>query len=87
MTLCDAASLRAHGWDHVNYIAIGVAAGAGRMLGLDAERIEHAVSIATVPHAAMRQTRAGELSMWKGAAARQRRRGTASPPRCSPRPA
>jgi 2-methylcitrate dehydratase len=39
------------------------------MLGLDAERIEHAMSIAAVPHAAMRQTRAGELSMWKGAAA------------------
>jgi 2-methylcitrate dehydratase len=69
VNLCDAASLRAHGWDHVNYIAIGVAAGAGRMLGLDAGRIEHAISIATVPHAAMRQTRAGELSMWKGAAA------------------
>jgi 2-methylcitrate dehydratase len=69
VNLCDAASLRTHGWDHVNYIAVGVAAGAGRILGLDAERIEHAVSIATVPHAAMRQTRAGELSMWKGAAA------------------
>lgn len=69
VSLCDAASLRAHGWDHVNYIAIGVAAGAGRMLGLDAGRIEHAISIATVPHAAMRQTRAGELSMWKAAAA------------------
>jgi len=69
VTLCDAASLRAHGWDHVNYIAIGVACGAGRMLGLDAAKIEHAISIATVPHAAMRQTRAGELSMWKGAAA------------------
>jgi 2-methylcitrate dehydratase len=69
VNLCDAASLRAHRWDHVNYIAIGVAAGAGRMLGLDAERIEHAISIAVVPHAAMRQTRAGELSMWKGVAA------------------
>ena len=69
VNLCDAASLRRHGWDHVNYIAIGVAAGAGRMLGLPAERIEHAISIAAVPHAAMRQTRAGELSMWKGAAA------------------
>jgi 2-methylcitrate dehydratase len=69
VSLCDAASLRAHGWDHVNYIGIGVAAGAGRMLGLPAATIEHAISIAAVPHAAMRQTRAGELSMWKGAAA------------------
>jgi len=67
--LCDAGSLRAHGWDHVNFVAIGVAAGAGRMLRLGSEAIEHAISIATVPHAAMRQTRAGELSMWKGAAA------------------
>lgn len=69
MNLCDAASLRAHGWDHVNYIGIGTAAGAARLLGLDAQRAAHAISIAIIPHAAMRQTRVGELSMWKGAAA------------------
>jgi 2-methylcitrate dehydratase len=69
VTLCDAASLRTHGWDHVNYIAIGVVCAAGQLLRLPVERIEHAVSIAAVPHAAMRETRAGELSMWKGAAA------------------
>jgi len=69
MNLCDAASLRAHGWDHVNYIGLGVAAGAARLLGLDANQTAHALSIALVPHAAMRQTRIGELSMWKGAAA------------------
>jgi 2-methylcitrate dehydratase len=69
VTLCDAASLRAHGWDHVNYLGIAVAAAAARMLGLGPERIEHALAVASVPHAAMRQTRAGELSMWKGAAA------------------
>jgi len=67
--LCDAASLRAHGWDHVNYIGIATAAAAGRLMGLSPEQIEHAIAIAAVPHAAMRQTRAGELSMWKGAAA------------------
>jgi 2-methylcitrate dehydratase len=69
VSLCDAASLRRHGWDHVNFLAIGVAASAGRLLGLPPERIQHAVSIATVPHAAMRETRSGELSMWKAAAA------------------
>jgi 2-methylcitrate dehydratase len=69
VTLCDAASLRTHGWDHVNYLGIGVACAAGHLLGLPVEGIEHAVSVATVPHAAMRETRAGELSMWKGAAA------------------
>ena len=69
VNLCDAASLRAHGWDHVNYIAIGEACGAGKLLGMTTEQMENAIAIATVPHAAMRQTRAGELSMWKGAAA------------------
>jgi 2-methylcitrate dehydratase len=69
VSLCDAGSLRAHGWDHVGFLGIGAACGAGALLDLPPERIEHAVSIAAVPHAAMRQTRAGELSMWKGAAA------------------
>jgi 2-methylcitrate dehydratase len=69
VTLCDAASLRVHGWDHVNDLAIGAACGAGALLDLSVEAIEHAISITVVAHAAMRQTRAGELSMWKGAAA------------------
>ncbi len=69
VNLCDAASLRQYKWDHVNYIAIMVAAGASKLLGLNREQTEHAISIAIVPHASMRQTRAGELSMWKGAAA------------------
>ncbi len=69
VALCDSVSLRARGWDHVNYIAVAAACGAGTLLGLSQSQIEHAVSIATVPHASMRQTRAGELSMWKGAAA------------------
>ncbi|WP_324715808.1 MmgE/PrpD family protein [Carboxydochorda subterranea] len=69
VNLCDAASLRRYGWDHVNYVGIATAAAAGRLLGLSVEQIEHAISLVAVPHAAMRQTRAGELSMWKGAAA------------------
>jgi 2-methylcitrate dehydratase len=69
VNLCDAASLRAHKWDHVNYIAIMVAAGAAHLLNLNHDQAGHALSLATVPHASMRQTRAGELSMWKGAAA------------------
>ncbi|AEB10926.1 MmgE/PrpD family protein [Marinithermus hydrothermalis] len=73
--LCDAASLRAHGWDHVNYITIGTALGASRLLGLEAAALEHALALAVVPHAAMRATRAGELSMWKGAAAAAAARG------------
>ena len=69
VTLCDAASPRAHGWDHVNVIGIAAACGAGRLLDLPIETVEHAIAITVVPHAAMRETRAGELSMWKGAAA------------------
>ena len=67
--LCDATSFRAHGFDHVNVIGIATAAAAGRLLDLDAERIRHGISLAVVPHVALRETRAGELSMWKGAAA------------------
>lgn len=69
MTLCDALDLRARGWDHVNVVGIAAACGAGRLLGLRAETLDHAVALVTVPHAAMRETRTGELSMWKGAAA------------------
>ncbi len=67
--LCDAASLRSHGWDHVNYTALGAACGAASLLRLTPPQTEHALAITAVPHAAMRQTRAGELAMWKGAAA------------------
>lgn len=67
--LCDATSFRAHGFDHVNVIGIVTAAAAGRLLGLDPERTRHAIALAVVPHVALRETRAGELSMWKGAAA------------------
>jgi 2-methylcitrate dehydratase len=67
--LCDAASLRAHGWDHVNHLGVGIACGAARLLGLDEHATRHAIALTAVPHAAMRQTRVGELSMWKGAAA------------------
>lgn len=67
--LCDAATLRKRGWDHVNFTMVGAVAGVSKIMGLDYEETANAVSLAVVPHAAMRQTRAGELSMWKGAAA------------------
>ena len=66
--LCDAGSLRLHGWDHVNYIGIAVTAGLAKLMGLDENKALNALSIATVPHAAMRQSRVGELSHWKAAA-------------------
>lgn len=67
--LADAASIRARGWDHVTYIAISSAAAAGKVMGLEAESIAQAINLATVSNVSLRQTRAGELSMWKGCAA------------------
>jgi 2-methylcitrate dehydratase len=66
--LCDAASIRARGWDHVTYGAFSTAAAAAKLLGLDANRIEQALNLAGTPNVTLRQTRAGELSAWKGCA-------------------
>lgn len=66
--LCDATSIRARGWDHVTYGAISSCIAAARLLGLDHARTVHAIGIATTTSAALRITRAGELSMWKGCA-------------------
>ena len=66
--LCDAASLRKHGFDHVTYGAISSAVAACKLLRLDAVRTTHAIGLAGVCNVALRQTRAGELSMWKGCA-------------------
>ena len=66
--LCDAASIRARGWDHVTYGAFSTALAASKLMKLDLERTRHAVNIAGVACAAMRQARVGELSHWKGVA-------------------
>jgi 2-methylcitrate dehydratase len=66
--LCDAASIRARGWDHVTYGAFSTALAAARLMKLDPEKTRHAVNIAGVACAAMRQARVGELSHWKGVA-------------------
>jgi 2-methylcitrate dehydratase len=66
--LCDAASLRKHGFDHVTYGALSSCAAACKLLGLDAGKTTHALGLAGVCNVALRQTRTGELSMWKGCA-------------------
>ena len=66
--LCDATSIRAIGWDHVTYGAFSSALAAARLMKLGAERTRHAVNIAGVTSAALRQSRVGELSHWKGCA-------------------
>ena len=65
---CDAASLRLHGVDHVTYGAISSAVAAGKLMRLDEAKLVHTVGLAGVCNVALRQTRSGELSMWKGCA-------------------
>ncbi len=64
--LCDAADLRHRGWDHVCYGLVSGALASGRLLGLSREQLSQAVNISLNSHLAMRQVRAGGLSMWKG---------------------
>jgi len=66
--LCDAASIRSRGWDHVTYGAFSTALAAGRLMNLAPEPMRHAVNIAGVGSVNLRQSRAGELSNWKGCA-------------------
>jgi len=66
--LCDSASLRSRGFDHVAYGAFSSAIAASMLLGLTREEALCAVNIAGTVSPALRQSRAGELSMWKGCA-------------------
>lgn len=66
--LCDAASLRKHGVDHVTYGAISSCLAACKLMKLDVTKTTHAIGIAGVCNVALRQTRSGELSEWKGCA-------------------
>jgi 2-methylcitrate dehydratase len=66
--LCDAASLRKHGWDHVYYGALSTALLSGWLWDFDAEQLEHALGIAGVCNIPTRQTRTGQISMWKACA-------------------
>ena len=65
--LCDAADIRHRGWDHVNYGLVSSSLAAAKLMGLDRRKATESVNIALGAHIAMRQVRAGELSMWKGA--------------------
>ncbi|HJN87331.1 MAG TPA: MmgE/PrpD family protein [Dehalococcoidia bacterium] len=64
----DLIPMMSKGWDQGTFIVIGSAVGAGKLLGLSQEQMGHAISLAITPNVPTRQTRAGELSMWKGCA-------------------
>ena len=66
--LSDATGLRYKGWDQGFAVGISTVAGMGHLLRLSPRQIAEAVAIITVANIPMRNTRAGELSLWKGAA-------------------
>ena len=66
--LSDVAPVRAKGFDHTTQGSYAVAAGVARSLGLDVERTAHAIAICGTAFNALRVTRTGVLSNWKGLA-------------------
>ncbi len=63
--LSTSASLWKRGWDHTSYGLVSVAAASSFLMDSGVRKTTHAINIALNSHIAMRQVRAGELSMWK----------------------
>lgn len=66
--LSDAAPVRAKGFDHTTQGAYAVAAGVAKALGLDRTQTAHAIAVSGTGLNALRVTRTGALSHWKGLA-------------------
>jgi len=66
--LSDEAPVRAKGFDHTTQGSYAVAAGVSRALGLDQSRTANALAISGTAFNALRVTRTGALSHWKGLA-------------------
>ncbi|RGE24227.1 MmgE/PrpD family protein [Leucobacter sp. wl10] len=67
--LADVAPVRDRGFDHTTQGAFAAAAAAAKAMRLPVEQIANAVAIAGTANAALRVTRTGNLSHWKGLAA------------------
>jgi 2-methylcitrate dehydratase len=66
--LSDVAPMRDKDFDHTVQGAYGTAAGVAFALGLDADKTAHAIAISGTAYNALRVTRTGNLSHWKGLA-------------------
>ena len=66
--LSDVAPVRAKGFDHTTQGAYAVAAGVAKALGIDQHGIANAIAISGTAYNALRVTRTGSLSNWKGLA-------------------
>jgi 2-methylcitrate dehydratase len=67
--LSDVAPVRDRGFDHTTHLAYSVAAGVSRALSLDVRHTANAIAISGSALNALRVTRTGTLSNWKGLAA------------------
>lgn len=66
--LSDVAPVRAKGFDHTTQGSYAVAAGVSRALGLNVSQTANAIAICGTAFNALRVTRTGALSNWKGLA-------------------
>ena len=66
--LSDVAPVRARGFDHTTQGAFAAAAGAAKVLEMTAPQIANALGISGTANNALRVTRTGALSHWKGLA-------------------
>ncbi len=66
--LSDVAPVRAKGFDHTTQDSFAVAAGVARALGLKQDQAANAIAICGTAFNALRVTRTGALSHWKGLA-------------------
>ena len=57
------------GWDHGTYVCFASAASTGTLFDLDKDALMNAIGIAGAGHNALRVTRTGDISMWKGLSA------------------
>jgi 2-methylcitrate dehydratase len=66
--LCEMAPVRDHGFDHATQLAYSSAAGAAKILGLEADQTASAIALSGTALNSLRVTRTGALSHWKGLA-------------------
>ncbi len=66
--LSEVAPVRSKGFDHTTQGSYAVAAGVSKALGMSADRIANAVALSGTAFNALRVTRTGALSHWKGLA-------------------
>jgi 2-methylcitrate dehydratase len=66
--LSEVAPVRAKGFDHATQGSYAVAAGVAKALGLSPDQTAHALAISGTAFNALRVTRTGRLSNWKGLA-------------------